>query len=45
MYHRRRGKQVDAVVVPLGLKQIKPWTLKAMLRTANVTIEEFRRAL
>jgi len=46
MYSRVRDRGVtDAVVVPLGKKQIDRWTLKAILREANVTVEEFVRAL
>jgi hypothetical protein len=33
------------VVVPLGKREIARWTLKAMLRTGHVTIEEFLAAL
>ena len=46
MYRRRRADGgEDAIVVPLGKREIKRWTLKSMLRTGNLTLEEFERAL
>ncbi len=41
----RAGGGHDVIVVPLGKGEIARWTLKAMLRTGNVTLDEFMKGL
>ena len=45
-YVRDRGDGGhDVIIVPLGKGEIARWTLKSMLRTGHLSIEEFLRHL